>query len=401
MSDTALDPFDDPDWIGRLRFHHLAEAVQELANARRRDDVIEIVRHSARRLSGSNGVAIVLREDDNCRYLVEDSQVPLWAGQTFPLDSCISGWAMTRNRQVVIPDIYLDDRVPHDAYRPTGVNSLVMTPVGEPEAFAALGAYWLERRQPTQDEISVLAALANCMATSLQNIRLMEDLRNEARHQQVLINELNHRVKNTLAIVQSLARQSLRGERPVPEMAAEFEARLMALSTAHNLVTDTRWRSVDTRDLIEGSLKPFGLDRFEIDGPGMRLEPRAAVAFALALHELGTNATKYGALSAPNGRVSVRWRITPGAPTPRLHFLWREIGGPAVESPSHKGLGTRLIERGLAIELAGKVELRFPADGVECEIDAPIPDAVRVDVDAPAKPHAQAMDAFPGQAVAG
>lgn len=398
MSDTALDPFEDPEWIGRLRFHHLAEAVQELASARRRDDVIEVVRHSARRLSGDMGVAIVLRDGEQCHYLVEDSQVPLWAGQKFPIDACISGWAMRNNRQVCIPDIYVDDRIPYDAYRPTGIHSLVMTPVGEPDAFAALGAYWMERRQPTQDEISVLGALANCMATSLHNIQLMESLHDEARHQQVLINELNHRVKNTLAIIQSLARQSLRGERPLPEVAAEFEARLMALSGAHNLVTDTRWRAVETHDLIDGALKPFGLDRFDIEGPVMRLEPRAAVAFALALHELGTNATKYGALSVPAGRVALRWRITPGPGTPRLNLLWRETGGPEVAPPSRKGLGMRLIERGLAIELAGKVELRFPAQGVECEIDAPIPDAVRIDLAEPDLPEeqARAMQPFAG-----
>lgn len=367
------------------RFRRLAVAVQELVACTTRDEVIEVVRHSARSLSGAMGVAIVMRSGEFCHYLVEDSRVPLWSGQRFPLDACISGWAMTHNQQVVIPNIYVDDRIPHAAYRPTGVHSLVMTPVGETNAFAALGAYWLEERDPRPDEVAVLAALANCMAAALRNIGLVEDLRDETRHQQVLINELNHRVKNTLAIIQSLARQSLRGERGLSEAAADFEARLMALSGAHNLVTDTRWRAIETRDLIVGALKPFGLDRFAIDGPEMRLEPRAAVAFALALHELGTNATKYGALSAPEGAVAIRWRIEPGeGGVSHLHFLWRESGGPPVQPPMHRGVGARLIERGLAIELSGKVSLRFESAGVECEIDAPIPDAARIETGVPA-----------------
>jgi two-component sensor histidine kinase len=368
------------------RFQRLAVAVQALVAARTRDEVIEVVRRSARALSGAMGVAIVLRSGDFCHYLVEDSRVPLWSGQRFPMSACISGWAMTHGQQVVIPDIYQDARIPHDAYRPTGVHSLVMTPVGEPEAVGALGAYWLEVRDPRPDEVAALAALANCMATALRNIELVESLRDETRHQQVLINELNHRVKNTLAIIQSLARQSLRGDRALPEAAADFEARLMALSSAHNLVTDTRWRAVETRDLIEGALRPFGLERFAIDGPEMRLEPRAAVAFALALHELGTNAAKYGALSTAEGRVAIRWRIHADEASSRLHFLWRESGGPPVVPPARSGVGMRLIERGLAVELAGKVALRFEPGGVECEIDAPIPDAARIELGGPAPP---------------
>jgi two-component sensor histidine kinase len=294
------------------------------------------------------------------------------------MTACISGWAMMRNEQVVIADIYQDDRIPHEAYRPTGVHSLVMTPVGEDEPFAALGAYWSEVRAPAADEVAVLSALSHCMATALHNIQLVENLQAETRHQQVLINELNHRVKNTLAIIQSIARQSLRGERPLAAAAADFEARLMALSAAHNLITDTFWMSAPMADLIGAALKPFGCGtdegRFAVEGPDLRLEPRSAVAFALALHELGTNATKYGALSTPTGQVAIRWRVTSGEGGQRLQFFWREAGGPAVAPPKTRGLGSRLIERGLAAELDGTVKLAFPTEGVTCEIDAPLPD---------------------------
>lgn len=376
MTEIAPVAEDGAAWSSSLRFERLARAVQALTAARTREDVIETVRGSARSLSGAMGVAIVLKAGDQCHYLVEDSAAPLWSGQRFPMDACISGWAMKHSQQVIIPDIYADPRVPHAAYRPTGIHSLVMTPVGEPYAFAALGAYWTQVRMPAPDEVAVLAALAHCMGAALQNIQLVESLQVETEHQQVLINELNHRVKNTLAIIQSIARQSLRGERSAAEAGADFEGRLMALSNAHNLVTDTRWRPIEANRLFEDGLRPFGYGidegRIELDGPEMSLGPRTAVAFALALHELGSNAAKYGALSVPAGKVAIHWRISDGQ-QPRLRLVWRETGGPAVTRPAAPGLGTRLIERGLAAELSGSVKLSFPPEGVVCEIDAPAP----------------------------
>lgn len=376
MTETAPIVQEDATWSSSLRFERLSRAVQALTAARTREDVIETVRSSARSLSGAMGVAIVLKAEDQCHYLVEDSAAPLWSGQRFPMSACISGWAMMHGQQVIIPDIYVDARIPHAAYRPTGIHSLVMTPVGDPYAFAALGAYWTEVRMPAPDEVAVLGALAHCMGTALQNIQLVESLRVETEHQQVLINELNHRVKNTLAIIQSIARQSLRGERTAALAGADFEGRLMALSSAHNLVTDTRWRAIAARRLFEDGLRPFGYGidegRIELDGPDMSLGPRLAVAFALALHELGSNAAKYGALSVPAGKVTVRWQVSDDA-EPRLRLVWKESGGPAVTQPTARGLGTRLIERGLAAELSGSVRLTFPPEGVVCEIDAPAP----------------------------
>lgn len=351
--------------------------MKELSGARSHQAIIDVTRRAARDIAGSMGVAIVLRDGERCHYIAEDSDVPLWTGQKFPLGACISGWAMLNRRQVVIRDIYVDDRIPHAAYRPTGVHSLIMTPVGEPEPFGALGAYWRDVRDATPDEISAMAALASCMATALQNIDLMSSLRAEADHKQLLINELNHRVKNTMAIVQSLSAQTLRADRPTAAARADFDGRLMALASAHVLMTEAEWRSAPLRELVERTIQPFaqgdGAVRFRLGGPDATLPPKSAVAFALAVHELCTNAAKYGALAAEQGLVSIDWSFAETPEGQRLRFTWRESGGPTVVVPSTRGFGARLLERGLAAELRGAVTLDFPPEGLVCEIDAPAP----------------------------
>jgi PAS domain S-box-containing protein len=194
------------------------------------------------------------------------------------------------------------------------------------------------------------------------------------RHQRLLMAELNHRVKNTLAIVQGLAHQTFRSLGLAEEASNTFEGRLEALSRAHNLLTRENWDSADMRDIVEGALITHGglTERCTIQGPRMRLQPKPAVTLALALHELATNATKYGALSTPGGRIDVIWRVTAGA-EPRLIIEWRESGGPPVTPPQRTGFGTRMIERALATELRATAKMNFDPAGLICTIDAPLP----------------------------
>ncbi len=201
-----------------------------------------------------------------------------------------------------------------------------------------------------------------------------EAQRRQARHLQLLVDELNHRVKNTLAIVQSLAQQTFRDGAATPEARAAFEGRLVALASAHNLLTREHWDSAELADVVRQSFHVHGLgvDRFEIDGPALRLAPRTAVSIALAMHELTTNAAKYGALANDTGRISVTWRLE-GGDGRRLVLSWRESGGPPVSPPATRGFGSRMIERALSSELGGEVRLDFRPDGVVCEIDAPAP----------------------------
>jgi PAS domain S-box-containing protein len=187
-------------------------------------------------------------------------------------------------------------------------------------------------------------------------------------HQRLLINELNHRVKNNLATVQAIALQTLKGDIPLAEARARFEARLMALSRAHNLLTEQNWGGASLKRVVVDATEHLAAEpgRFTIAGDPLRLSPRAALALALALHELGTNAAKYGALSVEGGEVAIAWQIGGG----RLALEWKEKGGPPVAEPRQRGFGSRLIERGLEADLGGGARLVFEPDGLRCVVDA-------------------------------
>lgn len=158
------------------RWSIAAEAMEALAGARSRDAVINVLRAFARRAVGADGIAVVLREGDQCHYIAEDSMEPLWAGQRFPAETCVSGWAMLNRQTAVIPDIFNDPRVPVQAYSETFVRSMLMVPIGRIEPAAAVGAYWSEPCQPTDNEIALLEALARAASTALENGRLFEAL---------------------------------------------------------------------------------------------------------------------------------------------------------------------------------------------------------------------------------
>lgn len=191
-------------------------------------------------------------------------------------------------------------------------------------------------------------------------------------HQGLLIHELNHRVKNTLATVQSIASQTLRNAGTMDDARADLEARLFALSRAHDVLTQENWESADLRDIVREAMAPYRHERekrIQVHGPEVRVSPRMALAIAMALQELATNAVKYGSLSNATGAVCIEWKII-ATDAPRLHLVWSEGGGPPVQKPSRRGFGTRLIERSLAHDLNGQAEIRFTRQGVVCTIDA-------------------------------
>jgi PAS domain S-box-containing protein len=191
--------------------------------------------------------------------------------------------------------------------------------------------------------------------------------------QQVLINELNHRVKNTLATVQSITVQTARNASDPPDMAQRLQERFLALSKAHDQLIRTSWECVDLQELIESELSPYeGTEiRIEIAGPPVKLNAATGVALALVLHELATNASKYGALSTASGRLEVVWSIERGDP-PKVRMKWREYGVPGAANPGKRGFGTRLIERGLVGVGGGSTSLEFRAGGVICLLDMPL-----------------------------
>ncbi len=216
------------------------------------------------------------------------------------------------------------------------------------------------------DSLEEIAAVHDALRTASQELQAREE------RQGVMINELNHRVKNTLATVQALARQTFAKTEGAPLNV--FTERLIALSGAHDLLTRTGWREADMAALIEASLGAH-VDRVDRSGPAVALAPHTAVGLSMVFHELATNSAKYGALSAPNGRVELTWRRDPQTDT--LSFVWRDVGGPPVTPPTTPGFGTRLIESSIRREQKGEARFDFQVDGLIFEASLPLPDAVR------------------------
>lgn len=190
---------------------------------------------------------------------------------------------------------------------------------------------------------------------------------------ELLVAELNHRVKNTLAIVQGIALQTFRSDSSPREARRAFEGRLIALARAHNLLTQANWEEASLEELASLTLQAQGVNgtRVAIGGPPISLPPKEAVSVSLALHELSTNAIKYGALSNDTGRVDVTWERIEGV-QPQLRMRWRETGGPPVQAPTHAGFGSFLLQRTLGQDLNGKVMVNFDPQGVICMVEAPI-----------------------------
>lgn len=208
-------------------------------------------------------------------------------------------------------------------------------------------------------------------------VRVVEDITAQKQaedRQNLLIGELNHRVKNTLATIQSLLAQSFRRGMP-PETGRErFEARLLALSRTHNLLNESSWEGARLTAILLRELEPYGSDgtHFRLFGDDVFLPANQAVVLGMVLHELTTNAVKYGALSTRNGRVEVAWETRIQQDEAVLEMSWRESGGPQVDAPGRNGFGSRLIRQAITGELAGSLDARFAAEGVSYRFAIPV-----------------------------
>jgi len=191
------------------------------------------------------------------------------------------------------------------------------------------------------------------------------------RRQRLLINELNHRVKNTLASVLAIATMTARRTTTIADFVSSFEARLIALSKTHDLLTAQGWDGADLRRLLEEEFRPYALEQVRLNGPPVQVSAQQALALALVFHELATNAAKYGALSTHDGCVEVDWTSDAG----RLTLVWRERGGPPVREPERAGFGSRLIRTSVQGALEGVLELRYAPGGVEAELSFPLRDS--------------------------
>ena len=241
---------------------------------------------------------------------------------------------------------------------------------------------------PGRDSLREIAEVRTVLHDAAAQLRAREAEEERAhQRQRLMINELNHRVKNTLATVQSLARQSLGRPADVAGLPA-FNERLMALARAHDLLTQSVWEGADLQDILVQTLEPYE-DRTVLAGPPVALTPNAALALSMVFHELATNAVKYGALSTPDGTVTVVWHVDPRA-THQVTLHWEERGGPTVSTPSRAGFGSRLIAASLKSDLGGDARFDYRSTGLVCVLTLLLPQTLaekeaEEDVQAPAQ----------------
>ncbi|SDM53880.1 PAS domain S-box-containing protein [Methylobacterium phyllostachyos] len=279
---------------------------------------------------------------------------------------------LLRGEPLIVPDVALDPRTAGALPRwgAIGVTALLDIPVRERGRTVAI--YLVHHHEPrdwTEAEIAFVRAVADRVDVGVARVR--------AEERRALLNqELSHRLKNTLAMVQAIATQTMRGASDLDTAMEVLAARLIALGKAHDILMAGESERADMRAVIAQALaihddgRP---GRFQLDGPAVVCGEKAALSLALMMHELATNATKYGALSTADGRIDIGWTVTPSAPGgDEVRLTWSERGGPSVTPPPRKGFGSRLIERGLAGAVGGSVRLHYHRDGLACEVVAPL-----------------------------
>ncbi len=199
----------------------LVGTVQKVSQARELNQVIEVVRTAARKLTGADGATFVLKDNGFCYYVDEDAIGPLWKGQRFPLQTCISGWTMLNKQPAIIPDIFEDVRVPVDAYRPTFVKSLAMVPIRSVDPIGAIGNYWATHHQASSEEVELLQALANITSVSIENVYAYAELRSQNEKLKEIAFLQAHQVRAPIANILGLS-GLFNYEKPLDPLNAEL-----------------------------------------------------------------------------------------------------------------------------------------------------------------------------------
>jgi PAS domain S-box-containing protein len=389
---TSMHPLDVDQVMGAmggaLQRREKVSVTGRYRNAAGAFRVLETVAHPRFGLDGSflglTGVNTDITERESAERALRDSEERF----RMVVDAAPSGMIMTDGAGCILMINALAEQL--FGYEPgeldgRGIDALV--PLAMREIHPSLRATHLSgTRAPFKGEVTgrrkdgreiPLEVGVNPILTSdgVRAIATVSDIAERKRteaQRELLLAELNHRVKNTLAVVQGLAYQTFRKTDSGARRA--FEGRLQALATAHDLLTRSHWESTSLDQLVHDTLRPAGAirSRIEASGPTIRLSPHAALSFALALHELFTNTLKYGALSNEEGKVRLTWQHLDSEG--KLRIEWREDGGPPVVAPKSRGFGSLLLERTLAKDLDGKVTLAFDRAGVVCIIEMPVAD---------------------------
>lgn len=356
--------------------HRLLRAVRDLAGCRDVAAIVEVVRHAARALVNADGATFVLRDGDQCYYVDEDAIEPLWRGQRFPLEACISGWSMLHEQQVVIPDIYSDGRIPHEAYRPTFVQSLVMTPIRTRSAIGSIGTYWAESHTATPEEQELLQALADSTAVALENARTLEDLESKVAERTAEIAASNQDLAAFAHVAAHDLKEPLTTIVGHAELIADAEPGLDGDSAAS--LAAVRRQAARMVELIDGVLAYSGAATSSLDVQRVDLNRLVAdVVDGLAgLLERRGAEVMVGDLPVVIGSPQLLERVVQnlltnavnyGDPTrPQVVVEGRCEGGSALLSVSDNGSGVPAAERERIFDMfsRGSTSRRAPGSGI-------------------------------------
>jgi two-component sensor histidine kinase len=298
---------------------------------------------------------------------------------TFAADDNVPEGLTLKEGAVISPDIRQETRFEYHSFmKEHGVQAFVNVLIPSSKGRPPFGVIQVDSREPrdfSQPDIEFLQSYANFLGSAIERLRVVDELQAALKDKDLLIDELNHRVKNTLATVQSIASQTLRTAPTVEHASTAIESRLIALSRVHNVLTVQSWASVGLREIVRQAIEPYrdkADGRISAERPQVQIPPRMALALAMAIQELATNAVKYGALSNGVGQINLHWALDRKVSPHRLHLTWTESEGPPVQKPNRRGFGTRLIERSLAEDLDGVVRIEFASAGIVCSVDAPL-----------------------------
>jgi two-component sensor histidine kinase len=368
--------------LERLRRHASALATFG-GHALRTHDLDLLLREAAELVSKNMGIELVkvlelLADQDTFLVRAGVNWNPGVVGTaTFGAHSrSPAGYALREDEPVVSPDLSKEDRfdIPNLLIEHS-VKSMVNVVIrGDRAAWGVLEVDSHEHRSFTKDDVAFLQNYANLIAGAIERLQTEHELRDAANRRSLLLGELQHRVRNMLLNVRSLAKRTLKGSGSLEEFAAAFDARLLALTRTQELLTREAAVSVRLEDTLRQELQAHGADggRVRMSGPAVRLLPKVAQALGMAFHELATNASKYGALGRTGAQLKISWQTTGKEEAEEVLIVWRESGVPISGMPTRRGFGSEMIERSLPFMVGGEARVEYHADGVECTIRFPV-----------------------------
>jgi two-component sensor histidine kinase len=374
LNEEELPPWDETDRLAALRSYRILDTPAEPGF----DNLVRLAAQVCH-----TPMALITLIDDHRQWF--KAELGLGLRET-PLDVSICAKAILQPGLLIVHDTTTDPRfncnplVTGEPHLRFYAGALLATPDALP-----LGTICVLDRVPrdlTKEQAFALTTLAEQVMSQLELRRAVAQ-RDEAlaasrrteQRQTLLVRELHHRVRNTLATVQALVGATARSTTSMSEFSRSFAARIAALAKTHALLTDDYWQTVPLREMLLNELEPFAErrhQRFTLEGPALDVSADLAIPLSMALHELTANAARYGALSVRRGCVSVRWEVVTSDGRRRLHLIWVEHNGPPVEEPTHSGFGLVLLQRVLPMQCEAQVCLEFDRTGLRFELSAPM-----------------------------